>query len=60
MYLSRLTIKARTCPNCTSLFGLRHTEPCGHAASRTPVLPDYFIHTVHSCKCSDDQSEHSI
>lgn len=32
----------------------------GREGSRTPVQTDYFIHTVHSCKCSDDQSEHSI
>lgn len=38
-------------------------HPCGRRGregSRTPVQTDYFIHTVHSCKCSDDQSEHSI
>lgn len=35
-------------------------EPCGRERSRTAVQTDYFIHTVHSCKCSDDQSEHSI
>ena len=28
---------------------------CGREGSRTPVQTDYFIHTVHSCKCSDDQ-----
>lgn len=33
---------------------------CGRERSRTAVQTDYFIHTLHSCKCSDDQSEHSI